>query len=100
MKIRLLPAARQDLVDGYLFYERQREGLGEYFLDSLYSDIESLRVSAGVHVICFDRFRRLLSKRFPFAVYYLVEAQEIRVLAVLDSRRNPAWVRRQVIVRG
>jgi hypothetical protein len=88
VKIRLLPAARQDLVDGYLFYERQRKGLGEYFL------------SAGVHVICFDRFRRLLSKRFPFAVYYLVEAQEIRVLAVLDSRRNPAWVRRQVIVRG
>jgi hypothetical protein len=100
VKVRLLSAARQDLVDGYLFYERQREGLGEYFLDSLYSDIESLRVSAGVHAIYFDRFHRLFSKRFPFAVYYMVEAQEIRVLAVLDSRRNPSWVRRQVIGRG
>jgi len=70
------------------------------FSTPLYSDIESLRVSAGVHAICFDRFRRLLSKRFPFAVYCLVKAQEIRVLAVLDSRRNPLWVRRQVIGRG
>jgi plasmid stabilization system protein ParE len=46
-------------------------------------------------VICFDRYRRLFFKRFPFAVYYLVEAQEIRVLAVLDSRRNPACWRRK-----
>lgn len=87
-------------MDGFRFYDRQLGGLGEYFLDSLYSDIESLRISAGVHEICFGRFHRLLSKRFPFAVYYQLVASEIRVIAVLDSRRNPAWLQQQVSGRS
>ena len=42
MKIEILDAAEKDLLDGYDFYERQSKGLGDYFLDSLFSDIESL----------------------------------------------------------
>ena len=34
----------------YRFYERQAEGVGAYFLDSLYSDIDSLLISAGNHL--------------------------------------------------
>jgi hypothetical protein len=48
MKIIILPAARDDLADGFDFYERQREGLGDYFLDSLASDIDSLQLYAGI----------------------------------------------------
>jgi len=89
VRIRLLPANEEDLLDGYRFYEDQREGLGGYFLDALYSDIESLRISAGVHVRCFGSFHRLLSKRFPFAVYDRLDGDELRVFAVLDTRRSP-----------
>lgn len=99
MTIKLLPAAREDLLEGFRFYDRQQEGLRDYFLDSMYSDIESLQLSAGVHEIRFSRFRRLLSKRFPFAIYYQLATSEIRVIAVLDSRRNPAWLRQQVTRR-
>ncbi len=70
MKIKILASASQDLIDGYRFYESQAEGVGAYFLDSLYSDIDSLIISAGVHSIDFGKYHRLLSKRFPFAVYY------------------------------
>ena len=35
MKIRILDAARQDLLSGFRFYEAQGAGLGSYFLDSL-----------------------------------------------------------------
>jgi len=31
MRIEILPSARDDLADGFSFYERQREGLGNYF---------------------------------------------------------------------
>jgi len=44
MKIELLDSAEKDLLDGFKFYERQSRGLGNYFLDSLFSDIESLRL--------------------------------------------------------
>lgn len=86
-------------MNGYRFYEDQREGLGEYFLDTLYSDIESLRISAGAHALCFGGFRRLLSKRFPFAVYFRLEQDQIQVFAVLDCRRDPVWILRQVTGR-
>lgn len=96
MKIRILGSASQDLVDGYSFYEKQAAGVGAYFLDSLYSDIDSLTVSAGIHSVHFGHYHRLLSKRFPFAVYYRVENQTALVYAVLDCRRNPAWIRKKL----
>ena len=49
MKTRILPNAETDLELGADFYESQREGLGAYFIASLISDIESLKLFAGVH---------------------------------------------------
>ena len=40
-----------DLIDGFHFYETQQADLGSYFLDSLFSDIDSLLVYAGVHEV-------------------------------------------------
>jgi hypothetical protein len=42
MKIEILFSAMEDLIGGRLFYEKQGEGLGDYFFDSLFSDIDSL----------------------------------------------------------
>ena len=49
MNLRILTAASRDLVKGKQFYELQEIGLGGYFLDTLYSDIESLILYAGIH---------------------------------------------------
>ena len=65
MTIRLTERAEADLTAGAAFYEQQGEGLGEYFLDSLISDLESLRLYAGTHPKKF-RFHRMLAKRFPW----------------------------------
>jgi plasmid stabilization system protein ParE len=96
MKVKILTSARQDLIDGYRFYEKQSEGVGTYFLDTLYSDIDSLIINAGLHSVYFGRYYRLLSKRFPFAVYYRVENRTALVYAVLDCRKKPAWIRKKL----
>ena len=96
MKIRILGSASRDLIEGYSFYERQAEGVGSYFLDSLYSDIDSLIITAGMHSVHFDKYHRLLSKRFPFAIYYRVEGETVLVYAILDCRRDPAWIRKRL----
>jgi plasmid stabilization system protein ParE len=88
MRIRLLPSAERDLEIGADFYESQKAGLGTYFNDCLISDIESLRLYAGVH----EKYRglhRALSKRFPFAIYYDVNEDRIDIYAVLDCRQDP-----------
>lgn len=92
MRIKILATAEDDLEDGYRFYESQSVGLGIYFLDTLYSDIDSLAYFAGIHRVVLT-YHRLLSKRFPFAVYYRLVNDEVLVYAVLDCRRNPSWIR-------
>lgn len=95
MRIEVLDDAKDDLVDGFRFYEEQSPGLGSYFLDSLFSDIDSLLLYAGTHRVVYGSCRCIAS-RFPFAIYYSVDADVIRVRAVIDCRRNPTWVRRRL----
>ena len=95
MRIELLDSAEKDLLDGFKFYEYQAKGLGDYFLDSLFSDIESLIIYAVFTHSILD-ITACYSKRFPFAIYYRVLKDIIRVYAILDCRRNPAWIRNRL----
>ncbi|MCQ8104678.1 type II toxin-antitoxin system RelE/ParE family toxin [Methylomonas sp. SURF-2] len=87
MRIEILRSARDDSAAGRRFYEAQ--GMGDYFLDSMFSDIKSLLINAGVHPIHFGKYHRPLSRRFPFTVYYRVDSRIIRIYAVADCRRSP-----------
>ncbi|MEA3499879.1 MAG: type II toxin-antitoxin system RelE/ParE family toxin [Candidatus Marinimicrobia bacterium] len=93
MKIKILESAINDLMDGYWFYKNQLDGLGNYFLDSLFSDIDSLTIYAGIHSKYLNKYHKMLSKRFPFAIYYKVENEIVLIYAVLDCRRNPGFVK-------
>jgi len=94
MNLRILDSALEDLDRGRRFYEQQGEGLGAYFLDSLFSEIDSLVLYAGIHRKVFG-FHRLLARRFPYGVYYRVEeAGVVVVWRVLDLRRSPSVIRK------
>jgi plasmid stabilization system protein ParE len=95
MKIAILPSARDDLADGFQFYEHQQEGLGGYFLESLFSDIDSLRLYAGIHRKVFGN-HRLLSRRFPYVIYYSEESGTVFIKAILDGRRDPKFHRQRL----
>lgn len=41
MRIEILDLAKQDLLDGFQFYEQKEQGLGDYFLTNL------LQISRG-----------------------------------------------------
>jgi plasmid stabilization system protein ParE len=87
--VQIAPSAEGDLLDGYAFYERQDQGIGDYFLQSLASDIESLGLYAGIHPKSHLGLYRTASKRFPFSIYYQFDGNTAIVAAVLDARRNP-----------
>jgi hypothetical protein len=88
--------AAEDLIEGLHFYEDQQAGLGSYFLANLHADIESLRLYGGTHRQAYLGYHRLLSKRFPFAVFYKVQDDTVFIYAVIDCRRDPAWIRRRL----
>lgn len=80
-----------DLNEGFLFYEAQGLGLGDYFIACLRADLEGLKVTAGIHREV-QGFHRLLSRVFPHGIFYTLQADEVTVLAVIDLRRSPEWV--------
>ncbi|TVR70623.1 MAG: type II toxin-antitoxin system RelE/ParE family toxin [Spirochaetaceae bacterium] len=82
-------------VDGARFYDSLEHGLGDYFIDSLLSDIDSLLLYAGIHVKVWGYYR-LLSQRFPYAVYYSLEDDLVRIHAVLDCRQDPERIRKRI----
>lgn len=65
MKIKILESTKEDLKEGYYFYELKRKGVGSYFLEALSADIESIKIFSGVHEIYLGKYYRFLSKRFP-----------------------------------
>jgi len=63
--------------------------VGEYFIDSLFADIDSLILNATLYPVFKNGYRHMLARRFPYSVYYKIENQTEVVYAVLDSRRDP-----------
>jgi len=84
MNIFILPSAMADVADGFDFYERQEAGLGDYFLNSLLAEVDSLKLYGGIHRKVFG-FHRSLAKRFPFAVYYETDMEQAFDRAILTA---------------
>jgi hypothetical protein len=76
MRLQILDLAKNDLIEGYHFYESKEEGLGNYFLVNLYSDIESLKLFGGIHRKVYRGLRPPRS------------LQEIPVCNLLHARRE------------
>ena len=91
MRVELRVEARQDLANAALFYEEQREGLGNYFVDRLFDDLDRLEKIAGAHEIVYG-LHRMLASRFPFAVYYQTDGTVVDVVAILDCRSEPGAI--------
>ena len=94
--IRIADEALDDLEDGFWFYETQESGVGDYFASCLRGDIQGLKISAGIHRVQYRDYRRLLSRVFPYAIYYTYSDNAVIVWAVVDCRRNPDWIRERL----
>jgi plasmid stabilization system protein ParE len=98
-KVVVLAEAAEDIEQARDFYDTQEPGIGDYCADSLLADIESLALYHGIHSRHFG-FYRMLADRFPFGIYYRKRAAETQVFAVLDLRRDPNWIRKELTERN
>jgi hypothetical protein len=96
VKVRVLRSALEDLAAGRRFYDRQGHGLGDYFFDSLFAEIDSLTLYGGIHPVSTVRISSAARQAFSLRVYYRIIGGEAVVFRVLDCRRDPAWVRRKL----
>ncbi len=87
--IRLRDEAEEDLTAAASWYEQQRAGLGQEFLDEVLSTLQSIAEQPLRYPLVRRNARRALMTRFPFGVYFRVEEAQIVVMAVMHGSRHP-----------
>ncbi len=95
MRIRLIAPAMADMTRIWAYYEKQRRGLGDAFLDELGAAIRLIREFPEAPPEFWKGSRRVLLKRFPYGAAYRVMPGEIQVLVIAHtSRASRVWSKR------
>ena len=81
MSLVVRPAAAADLDEAFLWYEAQREGLGEEFLNAVTRVMDALAESPRQYPVVHRDTRRALVRRFPYSVFYRVMRSDVVVVA-------------------
>ena len=89
MIIRFTPQADAELAEARQWYARQRENLDVEFMQRIDESLSRIARNPNSYPIVYRTLRRAIVRRFPFAVFYQVIADEIEVVAVFHSRRDP-----------
>ena len=90
--------AEQDVAEGYSYYERQRVGLGEDFLARVDACIQGILRAPKVGACFLGDYRRALVRKFPYAVYYVYDDANDRVMVycVFHTSRDPNKLRERL----
>ena len=87
--------AERELDDAALYYERETPGLGITFLDEIEKCVEAIVRTPNAGTKVRGQVRRRLLRRFPYGILYSVQADGIRILAIMNLKRRPTyWVGR------
>lgn len=92
-EVLLRPEAETDIGEAFQWYEAQATGLGEEFLRSMDACLASVQRSPMAYSLIYKDIRRALLRRFPYSVFYLIEADRVIVLACFHARRDPRGLR-------
>jgi plasmid stabilization system protein ParE len=91
----ILPEAEADIARAFNWYEARVTGLGSQFLLALDAAFNSVLRNHSIYPEVYRTVRRALTRRFPFAVFFVVEETRIVILSVFHVKRNPdAWKHR------
>lgn len=85
--------AGQELNEAALFYSKARPGLGRAFVNAVEEGVRFLCDSPSIGQAVDGDIRWWLVRRFPYCLYYRVQLDELRILAVGHQKRRPFYWR-------
>jgi plasmid stabilization system protein ParE len=88
--------AEHDMAQAGLWYETRRPGTALYFIRCVDAAIALVTRHPDAGPVQFGPFRRVLVSRFPFGVFYTIEAETVIVHAVYHSSRDPDKIRQHL----
>ncbi len=95
MNVSFNPLAEQELNDAARYDELESIGLGAAFLSEVQRCYDAIVEHPELGQTIDGSIRRRLISRFPYALLYRIHPQAVRVLAVMNLKRRPAyWIGR------
>lgn len=95
LELLIRPEAREDVSEAFIYYESCLAGLGDQFLDSLKATLDVVVNQPELYPKVLGVIHRALIHRFPFGLFYLVNQNQLVLIACLHVRRSPAsWKNR------
>jgi len=91
MKVSFHPDAEEELDQAARHYEALEPGLGQDFALEVHSALQRAVDYPNAWPRLDDAVRRSLTRRFPYAVLYTHDADELLVLAVMHLHRQPGY---------
>ena len=87
-RVIIRPNAEADLQEAHAWYESQRAGLGDALLDEIRHAVRHLETDPARRAFYYRDFRRLLTRRFPYKLFYRVEGDRVIVFRVLHAKQK------------
>jgi hypothetical protein len=97
LKVRFISPANVELDEAIRYYDHQLPGLGFRFFQEVGSAIERIRVMPEGWTKLGEATRRCILKGFPYALLYVIEAQEILITAVAHLHRHPEYYKDRIM---
>jgi hypothetical protein len=95
MNVRLFEAAQRELDAAIAYYNAERPDLGDELLVEFLGIVERIKTYPNGWPAFHLGTRRCRLRRFPYGVIYLVEPEQIAVVAFAHLHRKPDyWVGR------
>ncbi len=82
--------AKADVRRAAHWYELRRPGLGREFVNQVDAAMNRLAENPQQYQALYREVRRAIVHRFPYGVFYRIEADRIIVFCVTDLRQDPA----------
>lgn len=90
-RVIIRPKAEADLQNARSWYESQRTGLGDELLDEVCHAVHLLESDPERRPFYYRDFRRLLTRRFPYKLFYRVEDDRVIVFRILHAKQRHQW---------
>ena len=82
------PRAQADLEGAKQWYENRRAALGVELVLEVRAALAALREKPERYPVYYRGFRRVLLKRFPYKLFYRVEAERVIIFRILHTRQD------------
>lgn len=95
MNLTVDPEGSIELRGAATWYEGERAGLGDHFLDAIAVTVK--RIAEGAHTFPAlpSGLRRALVARFPYMIVFIAEPERVHIVAFAHAKRRPDyWAKR------